>query len=85
LSGGATFPELIKTTFKQIEILTPKNELVCNFDKMVKPISDQIEQLLTINENVKRSKNSLLPRLISGKLSVENLDIQFPPVCWKRM
>jgi type I restriction enzyme S subunit len=25
------------------------------------------------------TKNQLLPRLISGKLSVENLNIQFPP------
>lgn len=28
---------------------------------------------------LKESRDKLLPRLISGKLSVENLDIQFPP------
>jgi type I restriction enzyme S subunit len=28
---------------------------------------------------LKRTRDELLPRLISGKLSVENLDIQFPP------
>jgi type I restriction enzyme S subunit len=26
-----------------------------------------------------KTRDALLPRLISGKLSVENLDIQFPP------
>jgi len=32
-----------------------------------------------ISVRVKSSRDALLPRLISGKLSVENLDIQFPP------
>ena len=31
------------------------------------------------NENLIATRDRLLPRLISGKLSVENLDIQFPP------
>lgn len=31
------------------------------------------------NENLTATRDRLLPRLISGKLSVENLDIQFPP------
>jgi type I restriction enzyme S subunit len=30
-------------------------------------------------DNLTTTRNKLLPRLISGKLSVENLDIQFPP------
>ena len=79
LSTGATFLELTKTTFKRIEILTPKRELIAQFDRIVKPMFDQIEQLLVTNEKVQQMKNNLLPRLISGKLSVENLDIQFPP------
>ena len=79
LSGGATFPELSKTTFKRIEILTPSHEIIDEFDKIVKPIFEQVEKLLAMNESLKQSKNSLLPRLISGKLTVENLNIQFPP------
>lgn len=30
-------------------------------------------------ENLTKTRDLLLPRLISGKLSVEDLDIQFPP------
>ena len=30
-------------------------------------------------ERLSQTRDLLLPRLISGKLSVENLDIQFPP------
>jgi type I restriction enzyme S subunit len=79
LCGGATFPELNKSTFKRIEILTPQKDIVTSFNCTVEPIFKQIEALLQANENLKATKNSLLPRLISGKLSVEDLDIQFPP------
>jgi type I restriction enzyme S subunit len=35
--------------------------------------------LLRANEVLTASRDQLLPRLISGKLSVEHLDIRFPP------
>jgi type I restriction enzyme S subunit len=34
---------------------------------------------LTQNAALANARDKLLPRLISGKLPVENLDIQFPP------
>ncbi len=79
LCGGATFPELNKTTFKKIEILTPEKNIVSSFDELVKPLLHQIEHLICANNILLDTENNLLPRLISGKLSVENLDIQFPP------
>lgn len=39
----------------------------------------QIHLLSTQSEALKRTRDLLLPRLISGKLSVEELDIQLPP------
>lgn len=78
LSGGATFPELIKSTFKRIEILSPDQSVVENFDGLVSPVFKQLESLSKQNRKLEQTKNQLLPRLISGKLSVENLDIQFP-------
>lgn len=79
LCGGATFPEINKGTFKRIEILTPPETLIEDFQRKVEPLFSQIEQLLLKNEKLEKTKNLLLPRLISGKLSVEGLDIQFPP------
>ncbi|WP_417543391.1 restriction endonuclease subunit S [Marinobacter sp.] len=79
LSGGATFPELIKSTFKRIEILSPDQSVVEKFDGLVSPMFKQLESLSRQNRKLEQTKNQLLPRLISGKLSVENLDIQFPP------
>ncbi|MCK9635347.1 MAG: restriction endonuclease subunit S [Methylobacter tundripaludum] len=79
LSGGATFAELTKGTFKKIEILTPPEKLVEKFDELESPIFKAIERYHRQNTKLIATRDLLLPRLISGKLSVENLDIQFPP------
>jgi type I restriction enzyme, S subunit len=79
LSGGATFAELTKGTFKKIEILTPPKKTVQNFDELVSPMFKTIEKLTVGNRNLKTSRDALLQRLISGKLAVESLDIHFPP------
>ena len=79
LSGGATFAELTKGTFKRIRILTPAAELVKDFEQRVRPMFDQMEALLKTNHRLKATRDALLPRLISGKLQVDRLDIQYPP------
>ena len=79
LSSGATFAELTKGTFKKIEILTPPKSLVTKFDEFESPIFSAIELRLRENAKLIETRDLLLPRLISGNLSVENLDIQFPP------
>ena len=79
LSGGATFAELTKGTFKRIEILSPPESLVAEFAGIEEPMFSAIENHLRANRKLIEARDLLLPRLISGKLSVENLDIQFPP------
>jgi len=79
LSGGATFAELTKGTFKRIEILTPPITMVEDFENRVLPMFAQIKLLLKQMGGLVRTRNLLLPRLISGKLVVEDLDIHFPP------
>lgn len=79
LSGGATFAELTKGTFKRIRILTPPQKLVAAYEQQARPMFDQVESLTKMNRRLRATRDSLLPRLISGKLRVEALDIQFPP------
>jgi type I restriction enzyme S subunit len=79
LAGGATFAELRKGIFKRIEILTPPEPVVAEFARLESPLFNAIENHLRANWNLIETRDKLLPRLISGKLSVENLDIQFPP------
>jgi type I restriction enzyme, S subunit len=49
------------------------------FNKIAEPILDQKEILLVQNAELTRTRDLLPLRLISGKLSVEELDIAFPP------
>lgn len=79
LCGGATFPELTKGTFKKLGILTPPIDLTKRFTEISNPILKAIEYQLEQNKSLTRTRDLLLPRLISGKLSIEDLDIQFPP------
>ena len=80
LAGGATFAELTKGTFKKIEILTPPEPIVAEFARIESPIFRAIETHLGENAKLVETRDRLLPRLISGKLLVENLDIQFHQV-----
>ncbi|UTH36721.1 restriction endonuclease subunit S [Pseudomonas sp. KHPS1] len=79
LSTGATFPELTKGVFKKIEILTPPKGLVGRFENLATPFFKEIESLQRANAELESTRSLLLTRLISGKLPVDQLDIQFPP------
>lgn len=78
ISTGATFAELTKGSFKKIIISTPVSDITGKFQEVVEPLYKQIELLLKKNNNLKQTRDRLLTRLISGRLSVEDLDIQFP-------
>jgi type I restriction enzyme, S subunit len=60
-------------------IYYPGFELTQLFGDIVAPFFKQKFQIENANEVLRKLRDLTLPRLISGKLSVENLDIQFPP------
>lgn len=61
------------------EVFLPPIPLQQRFQEIVKAVYRQIDLLNNATRLASKSRDMLLPRLISGKLSVENLDIQFPP------
>lgn len=79
LCGGATFPELSKNHFGKISLLKPPSNIMKLYTEQANPLFKQLDTLLEANQNLAQTRDTLLPRLISGKLSVENLDINFPP------
>ena len=78
-NAGAGVPTLNRNHLNGIPIIVPNKELQNQFDEVVSKLHSQAELLKKSNENLTTTRDKLLPRLISGKLSVENLDIQFPP------
>jgi len=79
IGNGAIFNSVGKDELNSFPILKPKDELVDKFNSVAGDVDKQIRLLFEAQERLIRTRDMLLPRLISGKLSVENLDIQFPP------
>lgn len=79
IGNGSIFNSVGKDELAKFPIFEPEPSLVERFDEIASKIDEQITALIHATECLKSSRDALLPRLISGKLSVENLDIQFPP------
>jgi type I restriction enzyme, S subunit len=79
LTTGATMQHIKRKELSFVKVNVPPPELRQQFDKLVSPILEQKISLTTANRKLIQTRDGLLPRLISGKLSVEKLDIQFPP------
>lgn len=79
ISKSGVFDNIVIDTFNQVPIRMPGEVLVDQFNKIAEPIFRQVCALLEMNVQLTTTRDLLLPRLISGKLSVEDLDIQFPP------
>ncbi len=78
MSPGASQQFIGIGVARGFRILNPGSALLDLFGEKVIDVWNQIKNLQKINKSLEVSKEILLPRLISGKLSVENLDIQFP-------
>jgi len=76
---GSAIPHANKEFINRMIVFMP-NEIdsIDRFNQIYQGIFDQKRNLELNNIRLNEVKNMLLPRLISGKLSVENLDIQFP-------
>jgi type I restriction enzyme, S subunit len=79
VSKSGVFDNIIVDTFRIVPILLPPAPLIVHFNEYVAPVFNQIGALLESNDVLTKARDLLLPRLISGKLSVESVDIQFPP------
>lgn len=77
--SGSALPRIILKDFKKMELMIPAHSVMDKFESIISPIYKNIKNLDASNEKLSSLKEMLLPRLISGNLSVENLDIQFPP------
>lgn len=78
-SKGTKMPRADWHFLKQLRVSTPSAALLEAFIKVVRPMLDEIAALIQVNEILAEQAKSLLPRLIAGKLRVDQLDIQYPP------
>lgn len=74
MASGATFKEISRGVFKTIEFLQPPPALVRHFENAVRPMAEQGLALQRQVENLRRTRDLLLPRLLSGGINVFDSD-----------
>ena len=72
---GSAYPAVNQQDFKNAEILTPPKLLLSKFNNLVLDMFERKHNLLSKNINLRKTRDLLLPRLISGEIDVENLAI----------
>jgi type I restriction enzyme S subunit len=56
-------------------LVIPGSPLVKEFNNLKDDIIKELHVLMMKNQNLRKTRDMLLPKLISGELDVENLDI----------
>ena len=70
--NGANVIHLKPTSIKNQKILIPNEIIINKFAALINPTIDEIEKLNSENDLLIKQRDSLLPRLMSGKLEVRN-------------
>ena len=81
IGNGSIFNSVGKNELAKFQVLQPDKELVVHFQSIASTIDQQVEVLSASVEKLRSTRDALLPRLISGKLRVDNLNIEFPSDC----
>ena len=79
INNDSAVPGLNRSQAYSNQFYLPPMPLIKKYTEVVDPQFEMKQILTQQNEKLTTTRDGLLPRLISGKVSVENLDIQFPP------
>ena len=70
-TGGATFDTIVVDTFRRMQIVIPPRAVVADFAAQVDAMFDEVNTLQRQIQNLRRTRDLLLPRLLSGQIDVE--------------
>lgn len=73
---GAAYPAVKAADFEQAEVLYPSKPLLERFHETLEPFALLREALARKNSVLSRTRDLLLPKLISGEVDVSELDIK---------
>ena len=71
MGNGAIFAAVTKADMQSIEILCPPRSLIVSAENHLVPIHDEIGNLSRRIQNLRRTRDLMLPRLLSGQVEVE--------------
>ena len=73
MASGATFKEISRGVFKTIDFVHPSPAVVRQFESQAEPMSKRILALQRQIQNLRRTRDLLLPRLLSGQVRAPGL------------
>ncbi len=65
-SNGATMGNVNKSKFEGMKLVCPSRDLLARFHNFTEPMFEQIERLFRKIQNLRRTRDLLLPKLLSG-------------------
>lgn len=73
-ANGSTFQEISKSSFREVEITLASNSILERFETLTKPTFEKIVANEIESQNLAEIRDSLLPRLISGRIRVSEME-----------
>ncbi|WP_074974772.1 restriction endonuclease subunit S [Nitrosospira multiformis] len=70
-ANGATMGNVNKRKFESMEIVCPPADLLVDYHRLTQPMFSQILTLSRQIQNLRRTRDLLLPRLLSGQIEVK--------------
>jgi len=69
-ANGATMGNVNKGKFEAMEIVSPSNELLSRYHRLVEPMFSEILSVLRQTQTLRRTRDLLIPRLLSGQVNL---------------
>ena len=73
---GAAQENISQGIIQNIKIILPKEDLLLAFEKITQQIYQEIENMIRQNKLLKEARDILLPRLMTGMIDVEQMNIE---------
>ena len=73
-ASGTTFAEISKKNFKIIPVVMPTESLISIYSKQASSLYEAIENNVRESDTLAKLRDSLLPKLLSGELSVSDVE-----------
>ncbi|MBI5458933.1 restriction endonuclease subunit S [Methanobacterium sp.] len=70
MGSGTVFNAITRKDLDDLKVLVPNEEVDKQFNDFVSPMEKKIENLILENDNLTKIRDSLLPKLMTGKIRV---------------
>ena len=75
MTGATGRQRVLNECFDDYFLPNPDQDVLCQFESTIAPLFRKVQSLSERNENLRQTRDLLLPKLISGEVDVSELDI----------